>query len=101
CQDTGRGLVERTGLVLLEDLTENLGVPTNRTGVINCRPKNSDLRDAFVNGGQRGTGLATISGEPRPLYWNVDSIVLTDLGGGSIQIQMDFRPRLGGSSTDY
>lgn len=101
CQDTGRGLVERTGLVLLEDLTENLGVPTNQTGEINCKPKNSDLRDVFVNGGQHGSGLATIGSQPRPLYWNVDSIVLTDLGGGDVQIQMDFRPRLGGSSTDY
>ena len=101
CQDTGRGRVERTGLVLLEDLTENLGEPTNNSNVIECKNKNSDLRDAFVNGGQHGSGLALVGGQPTPLYWNVDSILLTDLGGGAIQIQMDFRPRLGGSSTDY
>lgn len=108
CQDTERGRVEGTGLVILEDLTENLGEPTNKTGVIDCRPKNTDLRDEFVNGGQHGSGLATIAGETKALNWTVDSITLTDQDGvspvnpgGPIRIQMDFRPKIVGDSNDY
>jgi hypothetical protein len=100
CQDTGRGDVERTGLVLLENLTLNLGESGNRRGSIDCSDKNSDLRDNFSSG-QNGTGLATVEGAGNALTWFVNSMLITDLGGGAVQISMVFDPRIDTGRDDY
>ncbi len=113
CQDTGRGRVERTGLVLLEDLTENLGEAGSRRGDINCRVKNTDLRAAMERAdnafnllpgagkGQTGSGLATVSGASLALSWAVDAMTVTDLGSGNVRIQMDFNPIIHSLVDDY
>lgn len=99
CQDTGWGRVERTGLVLLEDLTLNWGEPGNQRGQIDCKVKNTDLRDNFT-GGQRGSGLALVRGQTQTLTWIVEAMNISE-SGGNVNIQMHFRPIIHSSATDY
>lgn len=104
CQDTEWGRVERTGLVLLEDLTENLGTIGNKRGQINCKTKNSDLRSARVSAPvQTGSGTVTVRGTAQTLYWSMDSIVVTPdyLVSKDLRIEMVFNPDIGSSGVDY
>lgn len=104
CQDTEWGRVERKGLVMLEDLTENLGEVGNQRGEIDCRAKNSDLRSARVSSPvQTGSGTANLSGSAQTLYWSLDSIIITPdaLDSGDVGIEMVFNPNIGSSGNDY
>jgi hypothetical protein len=105
CQNTGRGWVERTGLVFLENLNENLGEPGTRAGDIDCSTKNSDLREARLGSPvQNGSGLATVKGSPLVLYWSLDELTyFKNAGGvsGAIRIHMTFNPNLVSLGNDY
>lgn len=96
CQDTGRGRTERTGFVLLEDLTEQLGVAGSERGDIICKDKNTDLRENM----QSGSGTALVKGVDKTLSWKIDSLVITP-NGNEVNITAIFNPRIHSSSVDY
>lgn len=97
CQDTERGRAERTGFVLLEDLTENLGVAGSARGEIVCRDKNTDLRENM----QSGSGNALVKGVEKTLQWRIDSLVITPNGNNEVNIAAVFNPRIHSSKVDY
>jgi|GEM_PF-6425113 len=100
CQDTGRGgFPDRGGVMLLEDLTENLGTPGNGIGEIDCSTKNSDLRDNLA-GGLTGSGTAFVAGQFNSLVWE-SGVTLTRESNTTVRINLVFRPTVQGSRTDY
>jgi len=104
CQDTEWGRTERTGLVFLEDLTENLGEEGNTRGEINCKTKNSDLRTGRVSAPiQTGSGTVTVKGAAYSFSWNLDSLVYTEdyLAAGDLRIQMTFNPNINSTGNIY
>jgi hypothetical protein len=97
CQDTERGLTERKGFVLMEDLTQQLGIAGSGRGDIICRVKNTDLRENI----QTGSGTAVVKGVDKTLRWRIDSLVITPNGNNEVNIAAVFNPKIHSSQENY